>query len=203
MPSTELAQAVAVTAELTGTELSKVAIQVMLDDLSRYPEQQVFGALTRCRREIKGRLTIADVISRLDDGRPGVEEAWALAPKDEATTVVWTEEMAQAMSGARGLLADGDAVGARMAFKETYGKLCQAARDRQTPVSWNVSMGWDKQGRETAILDAVRLGRLPASRAKAFLPNIDELVALPAPDKNGVRPAIRSLAEKMMFNGAI
>ena len=82
-PSSKLNEAIAVTAELTGTVLSKVAAQVMAEDLARYPEAQVMGALTRCRRELKGRLTIADVISRLDDGRPGVEEAWAMLPKDE------------------------------------------------------------------------------------------------------------------------
>jgi hypothetical protein len=70
--SSRLSEAVAVTLELTGTTLSEVAARMMADDLARYPEQQVMGALTRCRRELKGRLTIADVISRLDDGRPGV-----------------------------------------------------------------------------------------------------------------------------------
>ena len=56
----------------------------------------VLKALTRCRREVKGMLTIQDVVSRIDDGRLGVEEAWAMMPFSESQSVVWTEEMAQA-----------------------------------------------------------------------------------------------------------
>lgn len=189
-PTSKLSEAVAVTAELTGTELSSVAVKVMLGDLARYPEDQVMGALTRCRRELKGRLTIADVLSRLEDGRPGVEEAWSMVPKGEDVTVVWTEEMAKAMAAAHPLLDCGDDVGARMAFKEVYQKLCQSARDRSIPVSWSVSLGWDKGGRESAIKEAVIAGRLTAKQATIYLPNFDENTQpLPA--------QIQALADKM------
>lgn len=185
-PSSNLLEAIAVTAELTGTTISKVAGQVMADDLSHYPENQVLGALRRCRRELKGRLTIADVLTRLDDGRPGVEEAWAMAPKAESDTAVWTEEMAQAMGPVHSLLNSGDEIGARMAFKELYQKLCQSARDRNLPVSWTVSLGWDIHGRESAIRAAVESGRLTSKQAIIYLPNLtehDEANALPAPIK--------------------
>ena len=91
-----LLEALAVTAELTGTELSEAAARAMVADLQAYPAQQVLVALTRCRRELKGRLTIAAVLERLDDGRPGPNEAWAMIPQDEAGSVVWTQEMAEA-----------------------------------------------------------------------------------------------------------
>lgn len=189
-PSSKLNEAIAVTAELTGTVLSKVAAQVMAEDLARYPEDQVMGALTRCRRELKGRLTIADVLGRLEDGRPGVEEAWSMVPKGEDDTAVWTEEMAKAMAAANPLLDRGDDVGARMAFKEVYQKLCQAARDRSIPVSWSVSLGWDKGGRESAIKEAVTAGRLTAQQATIYLPEFDQqTVALPS--------EIKQLADKM------
>ena len=189
-PTSKLSEAVAVTAELTGTELSSVAVKVMLGDLARYPEDQVMGVLTRCRRELKGRLTIADVLSRLEDGRPGVEEAWSMVPKGEDVTVVWTEEMAKAMAAAHPLLDCGDDVGARMAFKEVYQKLCQSARDRSIPVSWSVSLGWDKGGRESAIKEAVIAGRLTAKQATIYLPEFDQqAVALPEP--------IKKLADRM------
>ena len=55
----DLIDALAVTAELTGTDLTKAAVKVMARDLRVYPLGQVLGALTRCRRELKGRLTIA------------------------------------------------------------------------------------------------------------------------------------------------
>ena len=121
----KLTEALAVTAELTGTRLSEAAAEVMARDLERYPIEQVLGALTACRRELRGRLTIADVISRLDDGRPGVEEAWAMIPKSERDTCVWTEEMAAAF-GIAAPLMESDEVAARMAFKEAYVKRMSA-----------------------------------------------------------------------------
>lgn len=198
-PSINLAKAVAVTAELTGTNLSETAIQVMLEDLARYPEPQVMESLTRCRRELKGRLTIADVVSRLDDGRPGVEEAWAMLPKDESETAVWTEEMARAASVTHDLLARGDSVGARMAFKETYTKECQKARDNGAPVSWSATLGWDKYGREPVLLAAVQAGRLTAQQAQIYIPEADiETLLLSAPEH--VRKAFRSLSDKSLSN---
>lgn len=189
-PSSKLSEAVAVTAELTQTHLSEIAVKVMLDDLARYPEHQVMGALTRCRRELKGRLTIADVLTRLDDGRPGVEEAWAMVPKGEDATVVWTEEMAQAMSVVHDLI-DRDEIAARMAFKEAYQRLCQAARDRNLPVSWSVSLGWDAQGREQVIREAVDKGRLTSEQATIYLPNFAEpALSIQAP--------VQALADRML-----
>lgn len=181
--SKKLLEAIAVTAELTGTELSKVAGKVMAEDLARFNECQVLGALTRCRRELKGRLTLADVIARLDDGRPGVEEAWAMIPKSERDTVVWTDEMARAMGVAHSLLSNGDSIGARMAFKEAYQRELTQARDNGIPVNWVPSLGYDQHGREGPIRDAVERGRIAPDRAVMFLPHIgkDELSALSGP----------------------
>ncbi|MBE0615222.1 MAG: hypothetical protein IH604_16235 [Burkholderiales bacterium] len=171
-PSKQLLQAIAVTAELTGTQLSDAAARVMARDLARYSEPQVLGALTRCRRELRPRgLTIEAVISRLNDGRLGAEEAWASAPKNEVQSVVWTEEMAQAWGIAAPLLAEGDAIAARMAFVETYRKLVQAARDAGTPVRWTPSLGHDPAGRESVLLEAVRKGRLAWEHAARLLPH--------------------------------
>ena len=114
-PTESLLQAIAVTAELTATQLSQSAARVMAQDLARYPEAQVLEALTRCRRELKGRMTIADVLTRIDDGRPDPEEAWAMLPKDEGSSVVWTEEMAQAFGIAYPLMRSGEMIPARMA----------------------------------------------------------------------------------------
>src|SRR5438270_13827149 len=85
-------EALGVVCELTSTKLSEAATRVFANDLARYPEAQVLGALARCRREVKGRLTLAEVVSRLEDGRPGPEQAWAQimhALADERITVVW------------------------------------------------------------------------------------------------------------------
>lgn len=181
--SKRLLEAIAVTAELTSTSLSEAAAKVMTADLAQYPEQQVLAALTRCRRELKGRLTIADVVTRLDDGRPGPEEAWAMLPRDEAVTVVWTEEMAQAMGVAQPLLNEGEIVPARMAFKEAYTKLVQDARDNRIPVKWTASLGHDTRGREHVLTQAAEMGRLTHEHVAGLLPapefNVFERLGMP------------------------
>lgn len=158
-------EALAVTAELTQTQLSAVAAKVMSDDLAAYPPNQVLGALARCRKELKGRLTVSDVVSRLDDGRPGPEEAWSILPFDEAQTVVWTEEMAGAWAVALPLIEEGERIGARMAFLESYRARVQKARDACIPVKWTVSFGHDPGARQAAIAHAIAQGRLTHERA--------------------------------------
>lgn len=171
MPASKaLLQAIAVTAELTGTEMSAPAARVFADDLARYPEDQVLGALTRCRREVKGRMSMVDVLSRLQDGRPGPEEAWAMLPKTEAASAVWTDEMRQAAAIAQPLIDVGDLIPARMAFLERYKALVQAGRDHGIQVHWEPTLGTDKSGRELVILDAVEKGRLTADHARQILP---------------------------------
>lgn len=169
MASPELLKALAVTAELTGTEMSPEAAKVMAEDLSAFPEQQVFGSLTRCRRELRSRLTLADIITRLDDGRPGADEAWASVPHSEEQTVVWTNEMIASWSVAEPLLCLGDEVAARMAFKQAYDRAVSEARTERKPPQWQVSLGWDKAGRESVIARAVELKRISVERAQKLL----------------------------------
>lgn len=185
--SETLLQALAVTAELTGTELSGGAKRVMVDDLALYPEPQVLAALTRCRRELRGRLTIADIVMRLDDGRPGPEEAWAMMPRSEAVTVVWTDEMSRAWCAAARLVAAGDEIAARMAFKEAYIHELTDARAQQRQVRWTASLGHDPQGRETALLEAVERRRIDVGYAKKLLPYRDH-----------ASPQMQALLEKFM-----
>ena len=169
-PSPALLEAIAVTAELCGRVFSAPAARVFADDIAAYPEPQVLAALRKCRREVRGALTVQDVVSRLDDGRPGPDEAWASIPKDEAVTVVWTEEMAQALGIVQPLLDDGDRVGARFAFREAYARLVAEARNAGRPVQWMASLGHDPQQRERAVIEAVEQGKLPAAHAQQFLP---------------------------------
>ena len=175
MATRELIEAVAVTAELCGREISAGAARVMLDDLAGFPEPAVLGALKRCRREVRGALTVQDIVSRLDDGRPGPDEAWSLIPQDEIRSVVWTDEMAAAFGVALPLLIDGDRTAARFAFREAYVKLVGEARDNRKAISWSPSLGTDAQGRELALREAVEKGRIGIERARELVPE------LPAP----------------------
>lgn len=176
-----LLQALAVTAELTGTEVSEAAARVMAADLAVYPIDQVLGALTRCRRELKGRLTIAAIIERLDDGRPGPNEAWAMIPQDETGSVVWTEEMAEAYGVASPLLREGQIIAARSAFVEAYAAAVTRARTDRRAARWNPSLGHDAGQRTAALKEASRKGRLTAAHVARLLPapdRVDATVAL-------------------------
>lgn len=186
MHSSNVIKAVCVTAELCGRTFTEAAASVFCSDLAAYHEDAVLAALSRCRREVKGVLTTQDVISRMDDGRPGVEQAWAMLPAGEDDTVVWTVEMAEAHAACAPLLAEGDRIAARMTFKEVYAKaVTQAVADGQ-PVQWSASLGWDLEKRKRVLLAAVEAGKLPALAAREECPalpltKVDKL-ALPAPD---------------------
>ncbi len=109
-------------------------------------------------------------LCKVMDGRPGAEEAWAMLPVDESQSASWTEEMSQAWGVALPLIQDGDRVAARMAFKESYLKLVTAAREQKRPIKWSMSFGEDKNCRQTALADAVRLKRIQLDSAIALLP---------------------------------
>lgn len=172
----QLIEAVGVTAELTGTTMSEAAVRVMVNDLECYPLEQVFGALVRCRREARGPLRLADVVSRLDDGRPGPEEAWAIVPKSETDSVVWSEEMRTAFGVAVPLLDSGDEIGARMAFKEAYTAEVTKARAERRPTKWTLSRStaingeWSDLG---AVNHAVEKGRITEEEAQKILPEYE------------------------------
>lgn len=164
--------------------LDRGVVNAYAEDLALYPESQVLHALDRCRRELRTFPTIADIIARIDDGRPGAEEAWAMIPKDEAGSVVWTAEMRDAYAVARSLLP-GDPIAARMAFKETYEKLTVGARARQDRATWSPTLGHDLEQRGPAIRFALDRGRITHDQAQKLLADPggrESTLALPAPE---------------------
>lgn len=172
----EIVQAIAVTAELTSTQLSGAAMAAMAGDLmSEYPENAILQALSRCRRELTGRLTQAAVVERIqsDDGRPSANEAWgiALSAFDEAATVVTNDEIGEAMAAARPVMDGGDEVGARMAFRDAYDRVVRKARMAGiTSPKWYPSLGHDPMLRIDAIKQAEDRGLLTHQQAAAYLP---------------------------------
>lgn len=173
-PSAALLKAIAVTAELTGRVFSPEAAAVFADDLAKFPEASVLKALERCRSEVKGGRGIVqeDVVCRLDDGRPGPDEAWAMLPFDEGISVVWTEEMAASWGIAMPLFDVGDKLGARNAFRETYIAAVARARSAATPPKWSPSLGHSPAGRERALLEAVEKGRMKIEHAQRLYPHL-------------------------------
>ena len=173
MQTSDILEAIAVTAELCGRVLSPAAAQVFCADLGAYPVPQVVAALARCRKEVRGMLTVQDVVSRLDDGRPGPEEAWAALPMNERDSAVWTDEMSEAFGVASPLLEAGDKIAARMAFREVYQARVMAARDARRPVNWTATLGHDPRSREGVLIDAVAKNRLTLAQARNYVPLLD------------------------------
>lgn len=188
MISKRLIGEIQATAELCGYPLSDGALLVLSGDLESYDDMQIIGALRRCRMEVKGRLTPAEILSRIDDGHIGPEEAWAMLPRDEACTVVMTGEMAEAWGIARPLIDAGDEIAGRMAFREVYVSLISQARAERRPPKWFSSLGHDIHGREQALREAVEKGRLTYGHAAKLLPDYS-----PSPVKTLPNAARRSL----------
>jgi len=164
-----LADVIAVTAEACGQPLSPLAGAMLADDLSHFDETLILAALARCRFELHGPLRIADVLSRIDDGRPDAGEAWSMMPANEHESVVWTEEMTQAWSVVLPLLEAGDVSATQTAFFAAYEKSVLEARVRHNPPRWTPSLGLDVAGRELALRDAVTKGRITAAQAEMLL----------------------------------
>jgi len=162
----QLAAAIVATAETLGQTMSAAAAELMASDLSEYPAPDIIAALTACRRELTGKLTLAAILQRVQaaDGRPDPNEAWslALAASDEFDSVVLTDEIQLALGASRAILDAGDKVGARMSFLSAYQRLVDTARRENRPVKWSLSPGFDQQRRLIAVQEAGRLGRLPA-----------------------------------------
>lgn len=180
MISERVLQALIVTAEVCGANLSEAAAEIMLHDLAEYPEGAVLAALADCRKTLTGRFSLAAIITRIEgqDGRPGAEEAWAMLPRDEDESVAWTQEMRFAWGVAQPLLDEGDKVGARMAFKEAYTRKVEEHRSNNVPAEWEVSLGQDPHGRTAALDKAVRAGYIGKEHASRLLPYNSETSAV-------------------------
>ena len=115
----------------------------------------------------------ADIVEILttNDGRPTADEAWAIAlqGQDEVSSVVWTDEIAQAfLSVALPILESGDKIGARIGFRDNYNRLVEQARAQGVKVHWFMSGGTDKQIRSDTAKQAVISGHISQDDAGKF-----------------------------------
>jgi hypothetical protein len=193
MNTDELARAVVVTGEVIGHEVTSAAATAIALALRDYAPDQVESALRKCQRELTGKLTLAAILDRMENGHVGADEAWALCPRSEAETVVWTDEIAEAFESARSLIMS-DIIAARMAFRDAYGRAVSAARSERRPANWLVSLGHDRGGRIAPLRRAVALGRLAAEDAlrqvSPELPGYQALAALAADNARAGTPKL-------------
>ncbi len=148
-------------------------IATMAEDLAlELSDEQLQRGLSRLRKErewvsVKAIIELSGASS--DDGRPGVETAWAMCPKTEEASAVWTPEMAMAFQLCRSLLVEGNEIAARMVFKEQYSEIVARARANHEPVRWDVSLGWEPNGRLAALQDAIEKKRITEGHALSLL----------------------------------
>lgn len=143
----------------------------------------------------------ADILQNLRSvsGHLSTEEAWALALQslDESATVVWTDEIADAMASARPCLDAGDKFGASKAFGTAYER--NIAKSNPVPV-WRISLGDDKSHRIVALEAAHKAGRLTPDQVRHFLPPKraeGNVVALLAGKTDGLDPRWGELAKRL------
>jgi len=136
-------------------------------------------------------ITPADITRQLEvirpDGRPGADEAWAMIPQDEYGSVVMSNEMSEAWGIAQNMLPDKNA--ARMAFRDAYNRIVATNKLAGRKPEWFPSLGFDVQGRTTALADAIRNKRLAA----------DHALKLVAPEKQAEMLSLAGITEKLLL----
>ena len=188
------------TAEATGATISDAGLKMMIADLQSFSYESVAMACAKCRRELKYRITLADIIERLqaDDGRPSANEAWGMFPKNSDSTVLLTNEIMEAGAAAWELLQFGDKVAARMAFTAKYDSDVERNRAAGLKPCWQLSLG--NSGECTsAATEGLRRGLLSLEYVRSVLkPDDADFVAsaagyqlaLPAPTEKGKQYAL-------------
>jgi hypothetical protein len=118
---------------------------------------------------------IADFVAvlrgKFESDFPGSDEAWGTVARimaDEAETAVLTEEMSEAWGIAAPIYEIGDEVGARMAFRQAYDRLVEAARLEGRKPKWSITLGTDKRIQEIRLREAVEKKRIPSSALAAI-----------------------------------
>ena len=147
-------------------------------ELTAYTEHEVVRGANACKTS-KFPPTLPEFLSfcrpETASNRPAGDEAWAIAVRaaDEAETVVWTEEIAEAWGIAKPVFEGGDEVGARMAFRASYERLTADAKVAGIPAKWVVSQGHDPERRAIAVERAQVAGLLPAPVVEQFVPLLE------------------------------
>lgn len=193
---------IAGTADIVGQSLNQTAIALMVEDLSEWDFNEIQAALNACRREVKGRLSLKDIIDRLPkkgDELPTADEMWGAIYNfctDERKSFVLPEMAFKALESTNGgiweLINDGDKTGARMAFKAAYERLSQGFNGK---VQYSVRLGTDRENQAYAIKTAYLENKITKSTALSFLPEIDEMTGLlPPPNPENVAKVLQSIS---------
>jgi len=171
---------IGVTAEICGgSRWSNAASKVVAAQLAIYGDAAVIHACKRCQLEVKGTLSLADIIARIPDGRPPVAVAYAQVSGSEADTFITTDEVLAAWGTAQ--RTDGDKFAQKQAFDSAYREICAQNRINGIFPRQIVSIGHDKARAEAVIRAAVKEGALQPTDpvAAQYFPEEVARAALP------------------------
>lgn len=166
-------------------EVSFEKLKLLMSDLEGYRADDILIALKTCRFQLPKFPSLSEIISRIPNGHPGVNEAWALCPKNESDSACWTKQIKDAFYKAYDLCDDRENIQMRMAFIECYQKIMAEAIQNKTPVKWELNLGWDKSGRESCILENVKNGRIGHQELKKVEHHVDLNVLKLLEEKTG------------------
>lgn len=188
MAKNEMSELLLLMAEYHKEDISPARLAMFCEDLKTYEIEAVRKAWVVYRRDPKNKFmpTPAQIVENFQDGRPTAQEAWALIPKDESGSVVWSEEMRLAFGDSHQLIRS-NPNGAFFVFRDSYDRRVRAARNSNQPPRWSPTFGDSKSGRASALKEAVDRGRIPISQAKNLLPEAfegAEVIHIPERVKN-------------------
>ena len=178
----DIFQKITVANTVTQSTLDDMAIKAMVEllDNQGYEFNDIQAALNKCCIEVKGRLSLKDIIDRLPkkgDELPSADELWGQVLEyltDEYKTFVLPEMAFIALESTNGgvyeLAMSGDNVAARMAFKAAYERLSQGFNDK---VKYSIRLGTDRENQAAVIKTAYLENKITKETALPFLPELD------------------------------
>lgn len=180
----EFAELVRTTLKVYRAEADSDVLRLWFGVLARFDMALVRAAFIEFVSNAKSKFqpVPADIVAMIEkltsDGRPDANEAWAMIPKNEDDSVVMSQEMAEALGIAQPLLDEGDAIGARMAFRDAYSRIVERNKLARIAPSWFPSLGRDAEMRVAALEVAARAGRIGANHVAALLPPVQSAALL-------------------------
>jgi hypothetical protein len=156
----QVIEMLAIQYEMKEQSVSENVISYIIKQLEPYGYDPVMKALDKLGKESSYKINLAEIIKRIDDGRPSAQVAWSEIPKSEIESKVLTKEQNIALCAVSAMIDSGDMIPARMAFIEKYNELVEESRANAEPVKYVLASGFDKQGRIDAVSDAVQSGKL-------------------------------------------
>ena len=172
---TEIIRAIAaITTEYELKPFNPQRVEMWIDALQNFPHGSVMLSVKNHMRTNHFKPQLADIIAgcaaQLDSAWIGADEAWAMIPKSESETAVLTSEMTEAMVACDPLIAQGDLVAARMAFKDTYLRITTKAKIEGLKPAYFVSLGHCRTSRNSVLSKAVREKKIDLDYAISLNP---------------------------------